>query len=189
MLAQNFLDPHVLGISPQAQTALIKVLGMLERGELHHCRRGDDISGNGFNLANHCVELSCGTVACIAGWADIVARPHRLDLLRQAAKRAALAELFAPEGLSWHAITPEQAALALRNYLTLGEPRWEEALTGICAAPSLHAPSEDDRVAARSPTSWPGIASRLRGRAESESRRPAADRGCARLADLVDCER
>ena len=128
MLAQNFLDPDVLGISPIAQAALIKVLGMLERGELHHCRRGDDIRPNGFNLANHRVELACGTVACIAGWADIAARPRRLNLLRQAAKRAALADLFAPENLSWHAVTPEQAACALRNYLTLGEARWTEVL-------------------------------------------------------------
>jgi hypothetical protein len=128
MLAQNFLDPDVLGISPAAQAALTKVLGMLERGELHHCRRGDDIRPNGFNLANHRVELACGTVACIAGWADIAARPRRLNLLRQAAKRAALADLFAPENLSWHAVTPEQAACALRNYLTLGEARWTEVL-------------------------------------------------------------
>ena len=128
MLAQNFLDPDVLGISPTAQAALTKVLGMLERGELHHCRRGDDIRPNGFNLANHRVELACGTVACIAGWADIAARPRRLNLLRQAAKRAALADLFAPENLSWHAVTPEQAACALRNYLTLGEARWAEVL-------------------------------------------------------------
>jgi hypothetical protein len=130
MLARNFLDPDVLGISPTAQTALIKVLGMLERGELHHCRRGDDIKPNGFNLANHRVELACGTVACIAGWADILARPRRLNLLRQAAKSAALTDLFAPEDLSWHAVTPEQAACALRNYLTLGEPRWNDALAG-----------------------------------------------------------
>ena len=128
MLAQNFLDPDLLGISPTAQAALIKVLGMLERGELHHCRRGDDIRPNGFNLANHRVELTCGTVACIAGWADIAARPRRLNLLRQAAKSAALADLFAPENLSWHAVTPEQAACALRNYLTLGEARWTEVL-------------------------------------------------------------
>lgn len=128
MLAQNFLDPDLLGISPTAQAALIKVLGMLERGELHHCRRGDDIRPNGFNLANHRVELACGTVACIAGWADIAARPRRLNLLRQAAKSAALADLFAPENLSWHVVRPEQAACALRNYLTLGEARWTEVL-------------------------------------------------------------
>jgi hypothetical protein len=128
MLAQNFLDPDMLGISPTAQAALIKVLGMLERGELHHCRRGDDIRPNGFNLANHRVELTCGTVACIAGWADIAARPHRLNLLRQAAKSAALADLFAPENLSWHTVRPEQAACALRNYLTLGEARWADAM-------------------------------------------------------------
>jgi hypothetical protein len=130
MLAQNFLDPDVLGISATAQAALIKVLGMLERGELHYCRRGDDIRPNGFNLANHRVELACGTVACIAGWADIAARPRRLNLLRQAAKRAALADLFAPENLSWHAVRPEQAACALRNYLTLGEPRWSDVIAG-----------------------------------------------------------
>jgi hypothetical protein len=130
MLAQNFLDAGVLGISPMAQAALIKVLGMLERGELHHCRRGDDIRPNGFNLANHRVELACGTVACIAGWADIVARPRRLNLLRQAARSTALAELCAPESFCWHAVTPEQAASALRNYLTLGEPRWQDAIAG-----------------------------------------------------------
>ena len=134
MLAQNFLDPDVLGVSPAAQTALIKVLGMLERGELHHCRRGDDIRPNGFNLANHRVELACGTVACIAGWADIVARPRRLNLLRQAAKSTALADLFAPDDFSWHAITPEQAACALRNYLTLGEPLWHDVIATASAA-------------------------------------------------------
>jgi hypothetical protein len=150
MLAQSFLSPEQLGIPAVAHAPLIKVLGMLERGELHHNRPRDDIKPFGFNLHNHRViqdrngnaveptdwTADCGTVACFAGWADIVAR-DRLNLLRLAADKPVLAELVAPKNVPWRTVTPGQAAVALRNWLTTGKANWAQVLDAECAPTEL----------------------------------------------------
>lgn len=142
MLAQNFQTAEALGITDTELDALIKVLGMLERGELDgHFDMG--------NWLNH-----CGTVGCIAGTAHIVtdgvAFPWVRDLMAffrgedrglswkavtsYPRNRPFLWDLFTPEdeaesvGIGLGAIKPAQAAIALRNYLSSGEPRWAEAL-------------------------------------------------------------
>src|SRR4051812_17816659 len=113
MLAQNFLSHETLGVTQEEWAALIKVLGMLERGELVHRKnfRMDD--------------WDCGTAACIGGWAD---RLFNVDFNRRD-PNAGLDELFMATGVAqWGDITEEQAAIALRNYLTTGRPRWAEAV-------------------------------------------------------------
>ena len=136
MLANNFMTPSALGISDAEFDALVKVLGMLERGE---------IPDGEFNMRR--VQHPCRTPACLCGWANYVSAgqafplyaptrptffsnaggygPRWRDLPRQ------LLQLFGYGGRPTdpvYAATPSQAAIALRSYLTHGEARWAEAL-------------------------------------------------------------
>lgn len=128
MLANNFRTATDLGISDIEFESLVKVLGMLERGEIKERQ-----------LHMHQVgSPECGTPACILGWARHVAHdsfPHRIfpergtmgvrDLfLMCASARTWTAVKSARAGIG-----PAQAAIALRNYLVTGEPKWSEALT------------------------------------------------------------
>jgi hypothetical protein len=127
MLAQNFRTAKELGLSEVEVEALIRVLGMLERG---------DIAREEFHMGRF--RYDCLTPACICGWAYHISDGRAfgelssnygpmilfrrfsesiIDLFRLRAKRGSGGD-----------ITPAQAAIALRNYLTHGEPRWAEAL-------------------------------------------------------------
>jgi hypothetical protein len=133
MLAQNFKTPADLGISDKAFDALLKVLGMLERGELaeHKWLNGNlpqSEEPKFFNMNMVTGESDCGTTACILGWARWIARdrrllesgrPHELDNLFRMGN---CYEFDIPS-----AIQPAHAAIALRNYLTFGEARWNES--------------------------------------------------------------
>src|SRR5690349_3894016 len=63
MLAQNFMKPEALGISESETAALIRVLGMLERGE---------IGEQHFDMSFY--QSHCGTIGCICGWANFVSK-------------------------------------------------------------------------------------------------------------------
>lgn len=145
MLAQNFKTPADLGITDAEFDALFKVLGMLEREEIPYapgygdiCRDVPDSPTNRpdpkfFNMGFVTGEHECGTAGCILGWAQHIAG-RTLDF---GDRKGAIARLFqmgadaCNESLpvSHENILPSQAALALRNYLTHGEPRWAEALS------------------------------------------------------------
>jgi hypothetical protein len=127
MLAQNFKTPAELGLCDADVEALQKVLGMLERGELHHARLNEPIA-NGFNMGTIETQHRCGTVCCIAGWAEILRGRKKSGPIPDAAKRDAYRRLIMPTGWQSGRHTVAQAAIALRNYLTDGEPRWAEAL-------------------------------------------------------------
>lgn len=135
MLAQNFKTPAELDIPAAAMDALIAVLRMLERDELEHRRgiKGSTTKGiksfKFFNMRAYRNHEDCGTVLCIKGAAEMVADMQEEKFWGN--KTDALLSLFLPHtycGLQAEAITPHQAAIALRNYLTRGEPRWDEAL-------------------------------------------------------------
>ena len=129
MLAQNFKTAKELGLEEVEAEALVRVLRMLERG---------DIAAAEFHIGQFRHE--CRTPSCICGWAHhvsggrafpelSVAHHGALILYRRLSHSPAIVELFrltAARG-SGGDITPEQAAIALRNYLTHGEPRWAEA--------------------------------------------------------------
>jgi hypothetical protein len=129
MLAQNFMAPAALGITDEEHSALVRVLGMLERGELEHCQLGSKTYPRmGFNMrmimATH-PDADCGSIGCILGWARYVSGDRTMlhNLTPQ------IRELFTMGSDQWKRdILPAQAALALRSYLTCGEPRWDEAL-------------------------------------------------------------
>lgn len=127
MLAQNFKTAEELGLAEVEVEALITVLRMLERG---------DIARAQFHMGRFRDE--CKTPACICGWAyyissgrafsELTAHCGPIILHRRVSK--SLSELFRLTEArdSGADITPAQAAVALRNYLTHGEPRWAEAM-------------------------------------------------------------
>lgn len=131
MLAQNFKTPADLGIKDVEFEALVKVLGMLERGELREAPKPNrtwdhhTFKGMGFNMECSGVKNACGTVACIGGWAAyLMGRPMNEYVNYHYSTPL--------ENLFWGNTNEEtsisQAAIALRNFLTHGEPRWAEAL-------------------------------------------------------------
>ena len=135
MLANNFMTPSALGISDVEFEALVKVLGMLERGE---------ISDDQFTMRR--VQHPCRTPACLCGWANHVSAGRAFPLQakpgvtvfskttygpRWREMPRPVLELFGYGGRPTdpvYAASPPQAAIALRNFLTQGEPRWVEAL-------------------------------------------------------------
>jgi hypothetical protein len=136
MLAQNFMTAADLGLADEEQAALVALLGMLERGELHHVPLSDvstlgDIPENftgGFNMEYWAVDTpNCGSVCCIGGSAEMIGGLRHDQLFNKMDALPALDDLFMPDA-DMDAITPAQAAMALRNYLTTGQARWSEVL-------------------------------------------------------------
>jgi hypothetical protein len=142
MLAQNFKTATDLGITDAEHEALTKVLGMLERDEIRHApinydksfymRKPAGVKHIDFNMGEVFSHTACGTAACIAGSCDFFfkTRFSSSNALRDDLPDA-LNALFCPDTLSgseWEKITAEQAARALRSYLTTGEANWADAL-------------------------------------------------------------
>jgi hypothetical protein len=128
MLTRSFLTAADLGISEPQWRALIEVLEMLEREELQHvnsCALRYPAAGFNMNLWG---DLSTCGVRCIGAWAEHIGRIRFEPLGRP----EGLERLFRPDidggDYDYDAITPEQAAAALSNYLITGEPRWREVL-------------------------------------------------------------
>lgn len=117
MLAQNFKTAAELGIDGDKVSALVKVLGMMERGE---------ISEDNFCM----LDWTCGTVACIGGWAERMGSPQfgYLEDMPKSLARLVYPDSFGMKNEQLRNITRAQAAHALRNYLTLGEARWAKIL-------------------------------------------------------------
>ena len=135
MLANNFMPPSALGLSDVEFESLVKLLGMLERGE---------VPDDQFTMRR--VQHPCRTPACLCGWANHLSGGRAFPLeakagitvfsgttyaprWREMPRR--LQELFAYGGRATDPVylaSPSQAAIALRNFLTEGEPRWAEAL-------------------------------------------------------------
>lgn len=143
MLMQNLKTAAELGITDAEFDALYKVLGMLEREELKYmpATTGDvppeynNFVPEFFNMALTHTQNSCGSACCILGWARHVAgdrtlfhgrTPANSDLFRMAHD----AGLSIYPGKFSNEILPDEAAIALRNYLTFGEARWAEVLVG-----------------------------------------------------------
>jgi hypothetical protein len=125
MLARSFLSAVDLGISEVERDALIATLFAFERGEIKH-----------FTMRHF--RENCGTPACICGWANHFSEGRAFAEVSSlsgalATKRLysrlpkQLQYLFDIQGLPQQTgATQAQAAAALANYLTLGEPRWDE---------------------------------------------------------------
>jgi hypothetical protein len=129
MLARSFLSATDLGISDVERDALIATLLAFERKEIEH-----------FSMRHF--KASCGTPACICGWANHLSEGHAFpEVSTMSGERAVrvlyrrlpreLQYLFDIQGLPRQAgATQAQAVAALTNYLTLGEARWDEVTCG-----------------------------------------------------------
>ncbi len=140
MLMQNFQSAADLEISEAQKEALMKTLVLLETGKLKHCptdegakffdpvvNRSVEFTG-GFNMKEWSLQHPCGTISCIAGTAEIISGVDFSDYTNS----LGLIDLFTPYEISesrWHEITTEQAARALRSYLTTGDAKWTEAVS------------------------------------------------------------
>jgi hypothetical protein len=131
MLMQNFKSAADLGISEPQKEALMKTLVLLETGRLVHVReteldyskavdRRSSFTGH-FNMMDVFFEHKCGTVACIKGTAELISGVTVGGTI-------ALDELFYTNYMNGRDITPDQAAVALRSYLTTGDARWDLAV-------------------------------------------------------------
>lgn len=131
MLAQNFKTPAELEIEDVEFETLVKVLGMLERGEIRTLPK-KSIATNGraseadlqfFDMEMTALSFDCGIAGCFLGWMTFL-NPG----ITTSGKT--IRSLFLPPGEARRCRDPQKAAIALRNYLTHGEPRWDEALSG-----------------------------------------------------------
>lgn len=143
MLAQNFKTAAELAIENGEFDALVKVLGMLERGETSYAPLNEnktsgycllppsDRTPTMFNMDTVFGEADCGTTACMLGWAQFLTQDYSLfpdmNMTPETRDLFLYQTFIRADDPAWKA-TPEQAARALRNYLTLGEPRWAEVL-------------------------------------------------------------
>lgn len=133
MLMQNFKSAHELGISEPQFDALRKTLVLMETGKLFHVPAphvplsdmNPHFTGR-FNMAAWCRDSDCGTVCCIGGTAEIIGHVNFSD------RDGPLDDLFYGKGLPpeihLSQVTPDQAARALRSYLTTGDAKWSEAV-------------------------------------------------------------
>lgn len=138
MLAQSFLSAAALEITEPQREALQKVLVLLETGKLQHSVVHDEYEDDAvvpftghFNMINWKSETEngCGTAACIGGTAELISGVK----FGKWWHHNGLDSLFAPSREAvpyskWHDITTQQAARALRSYLTTGDPKWDEAV-------------------------------------------------------------
>lgn len=139
MLARNFKSATDLRISEEEYEALIAVLGMLERGELVYAeypniRRTDDTKL--FNMNNSGGE--CGTPACIGGWVAILMGRclgtgynsvcHYVSSCDY--EKHPLQDLYWNDAALNMNATVEQAAMAVRSFLTTGKAKWKKVLRG-----------------------------------------------------------
>jgi hypothetical protein len=138
MLSQNFKTAAELKLTDAEFAAAITLLGMLERDEIPHephtpyCiekpKQGE--KPNKFNMNLVYGSYLCDTTACFCGWIEYLAKSAPLSLANKvvsAGVRDGRFELMYAATRS--DITTSEAAIALRNFLTFGEPRWSEALS------------------------------------------------------------
>jgi hypothetical protein len=137
MLAQSFKSSADLGIPESHLSALMKTLVLLETGKLRHVPSSCDgdkagaFSGQ-FNMCNWSAESGCGTIACIGGTAELIGDVS-FGIIYNSTNSLitdGLRDLFLPpfSGVKWNKITTDQAATALRSYLTTGDARWDLAV-------------------------------------------------------------
>jgi hypothetical protein len=125
MLARSFLSATDLGISEVERDALIATLYAFERGEIA-------------NFTMRHFRETCGTPSCICGWANHFSEGRAFAEVSSMSGMLATKKLYSrlPKQLQYlfdiqgmpqqSGATQAQAASALSNYLTFGEPRWDE---------------------------------------------------------------
>jgi len=114
-----------LGITDVERAALCRVHEMLDGGRLPATNPIMPV-GNSFDMRVWQRKESCGTVACIAGWANLIDR-RAFPGVGTAQWLFGLdprpSRLFCPD-LRFDPITPAMAVRALRTFLIDGEADW-----------------------------------------------------------------
>jgi hypothetical protein len=136
-----------LGISEEERCALVKTLLKLEAGEIEHNQERRYQVKDGFCMeqwittrahASSRQGKSCGTTACLAGWAHILSDGKAFPEVSSQAPYTNMCYRLPPaikrlfgignERAAEGARTPKQAAAALRHYLTTGKENWAQAI-------------------------------------------------------------
>lgn len=140
----SFLSADTLGIEETEREALLRVLEALESGQIVYDPTCSEAK-RGFNFASVVARHDDVWCACILGWSKLLSgdeRPFEMYVSKLAfdpvrrilpisRRLDALLDLFfGPIDKKWElsAPRPEQAAQALRNYLTTGLSRWNEVM-------------------------------------------------------------
>lgn len=125
MLPQNFKTAADLNIPEKERVALTYVLGVLERGE---------IAPQNFDMGCPWVVHECGSIGCIGGYVGTaMGVPSITDYVYRYQRSGALSQLYFPRLPSGklHELAPitiDQAAAALRSFLTTGDACWNQTL-------------------------------------------------------------
>lgn len=131
-----FKSAKELGLTQEQWSALVKLSGMLERGEIKHIPSGTiyynkskdsqkhvlDAETIRFNMCNWSdailLDGKCGTAACLGGSAEWIAKKRLFG--NYPGYPDALENLFHPSHDDWNELTPDIAAKALCHYLKTG---------------------------------------------------------------------
>ena len=137
MLARNFRSAAENGIGERQQAALITLLGMMERGEIHYLPDGLflDQAASVPDRMPQFLNMNywhCGTVACFGGWSAALAGDPQLWDAEEAECPSAVMNLFYPPEEIWREITGDQAIWALHTFLTTGVAEWLVNGPGVC---------------------------------------------------------
>jgi hypothetical protein len=110
MLAPNYLSAEALGLSEHRRTALINTLNDFEQDRVGEFNMGSW----GTCIAGYCDKAYGTTFALRGKYASFVGSDDPLD------------QLFGSQDMlgRLEEITIDDAAGALRNYLTTGQPQW-----------------------------------------------------------------
>ncbi|WP_027583958.1 hypothetical protein [Bradyrhizobium sp. Ai1a-2] len=139
-MSNDFLSAEALGIQPWVRDGLVEVLKLFDAGKMIHVHV-DHVPLNRvkiathklsyeFNMARWMAKTECGTVACIGGTVELVARaqPGTMD----DTETEELENLFYPPRVGdYSKITTHQAKQALRNYLTIGRSDWDSVMERV----------------------------------------------------------
>lgn len=114
-----FLSPEQLAITATATEALHRVVEAYKKG---------GITKEKFSMMNWSLEVDCGTVRCIGGWAEYLS-PNSVNIQVEAHHCEGLIKLCWPSWLGRKETPPLWRCIAATDsFLRFGDPRWEEHL-------------------------------------------------------------
>jgi hypothetical protein len=138
----GFLPAKKLNLTPKVRTAAIKVLRMMESGQIIDKDEEPPPLGQGCRfdmsliLSRSGRGNECGSVGCLAGWiAHVLSQSptKAIELYRTLRYKSdeldRLVHAEAENGITWiYSAKTKHGARALRNYLTTGKANWRKAM-------------------------------------------------------------
>jgi hypothetical protein len=137
-----YLSANELGIEEWERNQLVKLVDTLPNTKHNSHNDSFKVGGTGctFNMDYGFVDYQCGTVSCIGGtmyaneYGQVTEQGYIIDEFSTddyIYKHPVLADLFFPDiddFPEYDMITPAQAAIVIKHYLTTGEIDWTLAL-------------------------------------------------------------